>query len=76
MLFSVYCTAVHYLNQNFQILGLPNDVIKKKSFLLYAVRSLVMGSLLVQGDFSQNLKMLQKYPPVDVHEILLKAANL
>ena len=31
---------------------------------------------MLQGDFSQNLKMLQKYPPVDVHEILLQAANL
>lgn len=32
--------------------------------------------ILMQGDFSQNLKMLQKYPPVDVHGILHRAAHL
>lgn len=30
----------------------------------------------MQGDFSHNLKLLQSYPPVDVHTILFKAANL
>lgn len=32
--------------------------------------------IFMQGDFSQNLKLLQKYPSVDVHSILYKAANL
>ena len=30
----------------------------------------------VQGDFSHNLKLLQKYPPVDVHAILSLAGML
>ncbi|KAK9818717.1 hypothetical protein WJX74_002076 [Apatococcus lobatus] len=33
-------------------------------------------SELLQGDFSQNLKMLQRYPPVDVNAILYKAQQL
>ena len=36
----------------------------------------LQGSMLVQGDFSQNLKMLQRYPPVDVNAILYKAQQL
>ncbi|KAK9835253.1 hypothetical protein WJX84_005521 [Apatococcus fuscideae] len=31
---------------------------------------------LLEGDFSQNLKMLQRYPPVDVNAILYKAQQL
>lgn len=31
---------------------------------------------LLQGDFSQNIKLLQRYPPVDVHAIIHQAMQL
>jgi len=31
---------------------------------------------LLQGDFSQNIKLLQNYPPVDVHAIIHQAMQL
>lgn len=31
---------------------------------------------LLQGDFAQNIKLLQRYPPVDVHAIIHKAMQL
>lgn len=31
---------------------------------------------LLQGDFSQNIKLLQSYPPVDVHAIIHQAMQL
>ena len=30
----------------------------------------------MQGDFAHNLKLLQSYPPVDVHTVLHRAAEL
>ena len=35
----------------------------------------VLASL-VQGDFAANLKLLQRYPPVDAHTILQLADGL
>jgi hypothetical protein len=32
--------------------------------------------LLLQGDFAQNLKLLQRYPSADVQTILARAAQL
>ena len=34
------------------------------------------GLLRPQGDFAHNLKLLQRYPPVDVQTILIEAARL
>ena len=31
---------------------------------------------LLQGDFAQNIKLLQKYPSVDVHTIIHQAMQL
>lgn len=31
---------------------------------------------LLHGDFSQNIKLLQNYPPVDVHAIIYQAMQL
>lgn len=32
--------------------------------------------MVLQGDFAHNLKLLQRYPPVDVQTILVRAAHL
>lgn len=31
---------------------------------------------LLEGDFAQNIKLLQRYPPVDVHAIIHQAVQL
>ena len=36
----------------------------------------LMTTVAVQGDFSANLKLLQRYPPLDVNVLLRKAAEL
>ena len=38
--------------------------------------SLLRSRVLLQGGFADNLKLLQRYPSVDVHTILVRAAHL
>jgi hypothetical protein len=48
--------------------------------LLWALRMAVLHVSTVvicaQGDFAANLKLLQRYPPVDAHSILHRAEGL
>ena len=50
---------------------------RRDSLLRICVAMLVnIREELLQGDFSQNLKLLQRYPSVDVHAILHRALQL
>ncbi len=37
---------------------------------------LLVRNDILTNDFPENMKLLQNFPPVDVHEILSKAASL
>lgn len=55
----------------------PSDVVEHVSLVPFKIDLPKLNRILVvQGDFAANLKLLQRYPPVDVHAILHVAEQL